>query len=565
METLIFSKKYSVSLYQALIQIFNDSETEKHLKIQAIVVLKNIIRIELNSHNKSNFKSLNQPGKILAKQAEINQEFKEIIVFVKAKIVELINSGKYIGSDKLHIKEIILLIADKCFPQDWDDLNNIFKLVYSFEVNNINQENIISIYDIQELFFSILKQQNKKRTLSTRTRFFKVKDFYINMVTSFYEKYSSLFIQNYSKIENETFLTKFFDLIIILDKTLLLLIDCSFNINELYKDKSFIRLLKNSLSKGEFIMNTLKSTNLSSLVRTLMLKNLYCLIKYLSKIQTIFPILFFDDFNNYMNLLLSILFNISNLNENLIKITLYGLFKVFNTQLYKDNIKQEFDGSSIKENSTPIKNNSAKKNNLKGISLIVSPTKLKNYENEIVSVTSKFNEYFSEEAIHKLLDINLSMIPLFFKSRQNSNESDEIDLFIGETDDEIFTHDVFSHNTMDWQVIQRSLLRSIFETFTLYCLKYLKNKLDIIYKNSQLIETNSLEFEAIVYFSNIIPHLYRESIIVEVNMNIIDIGRLLKFIQSLAVSREMFLKLYIITIAKWSDILILSREFYKFR
>jgi hypothetical protein len=266
-----------------------------------------------------------------------------------------------------------------------------------------------------------------------------------------------------------------------------------------------------------------------------------------------------------MNLLLSILFNISNLNENLIKITLYGLFKVFNTQLYKDNIKQEFDGSSIKENSTPIKNNSAKKNNLKGISLIVSPTKLKNYENEIVSVTSKFNEYFSEEAIHKLLDINLSMIPLFFKSRQNSNESDEIDLFIGETDDEIFTHDVFSHNTMDWQVIQRSLLRSIFETFTLYCLKYLKNKLDIIYKNSQLIETNSLEFEAIVYFSNIIPHLYRESIIVEVNMNIIDIGRLLKFIQSLAVSREMFLKLYIITIAKWSDILILSREFYKFR
>ena len=83
-----------------------------------------------------------------------------------------------------------------------------------------------------------------------------------------------------------------------------------------------------------------------------------------------------------MNLLISPLLKITNLNENIIKITLYALFKVFNTQLYKDNLKQDSTDNCMKEN-TPIKNNSVKKaNNLKGVALIVSPTKLKNYENE---------------------------------------------------------------------------------------------------------------------------------------------------------------------------------------
>jgi hypothetical protein len=220
-----------------------------------------------------------------------------------------------------------------------------------------------------------------------------------------------------------------------------------------------------------------------------------------------------------MNLLLFILFNIAKLNENVIKITLFALFKVFNTQLYKDNIKEDnIHETNFKDNSQIRKNSVKKSNNLKGVALIVSPTKLKNYENEIISVTSKFNDYFNEEAIQKLLYINLSVLPTFFKSIPNQKLSNEIDFFIGETDDEIFTHDTFSHNTMDWQVIHRSLLRSIFETFTIFCLKYLKNKLDIIYKNSQLVDANFNEFEAIVNFANIIPHVYREGIILEPNM-----------------------------------------------
>jgi len=83
-----------------------------------------------------------------------------------------------------------------------------------------------------------------------------------------------------------------------------------------------------------------------------------------------------------MNLLLSALFNISKVNENVVKITLFALFKVFNTQLYKDNLKEEsLDSSNVKDN-TPVRSNSMKKpSNLKGIALIISPTKLKNYEN----------------------------------------------------------------------------------------------------------------------------------------------------------------------------------------
>ena len=475
MENLIISKKYCLELFEFLFVIYNNSEEDKKLKMQSLLVLKNLIRMESNSHNKGNFKSLNQTSIYQINLVDINKEFREIITLVKSKLVELINTGRYQGSDMSHIKEIILLISDKCFPQEWDELNNIFALMYALDVNKINPENINAILDISELFFSILKQQNKKRTLSTRSRFFKVKDYYINMITFFYERYNNLFMQNYEKIDNEIFLEKFFRLIIILDKTLLLLIDCSFNINELYKDQNFINLLKNSINKGEYIMNTLNSKSLSKQIQILMKKNIYSLIKYLAKIQTIFPILFFDDFNQYMNLLLSLLFNITKLNENIIKITLYALFKVFNTQLYKDNLREQTSDNNLKEN-TPVKSNSVKKaNNLKGVALIISPTKLKNYENEIISVTSKFNDYFNDEALQKLLDINLSIIPSFFKSVQILNNSNEIDLLIGETDDEIFSHDLFSHNTMNWQIIHRSLLRSVFETFTIFCLSLFIN------------------------------------------------------------------------------------------
>ncbi len=497
---------------------------------------------------------------------DINKEFKEIITFIKAKIIELINSGKYQGNEKLHLKEIILLIADKNFPHEWNELTNIFSYIYAFDANNLNFDNINDIINISELFFSILKQQNKKRTLSTRTRFYKVKDLYINIVISFYENINKFFILNLERIDNQVFLEQIFKIMIILDKTLLLLIDCSFNINDLYKDQNYIKMLKLSLNKGEYLMNMINSNNISNTIRILLINNLYSLIKYLAKIQTIFPILFFDDFNTYMNLLLSALFNINKVNENVVKITLFALFKVFNTQLYKDNLKEEsLDSSNVKDN-TPVRSNSMKKpSNLKGIALIISPTKLKNYENELISVTSKFNAYFNEEVLSKLLDLNLSVLPSFFKTVNTQISSNEIDLFIGETDDEIFTHDAFSQNTMDWQVIHRSLLRSIFGTFTMYCIKYLRNKLEFIYKNSHVIDSNISEFEALVNFANIIPHLYREGIIIETQMLQIDYNKMLSLIQTLAVSKEVFLKIYIITIAKWSDILILSKYSIYFR
>lgn len=63
MESLIISKKYAMDLYEILFAIYNNANEDKKIKIQSIIVLKNIIRIELNSHNISNFKSLNQTSK----------------------------------------------------------------------------------------------------------------------------------------------------------------------------------------------------------------------------------------------------------------------------------------------------------------------------------------------------------------------------------------------------------------------------------------------------------------------------------------------------------------------
>lgn len=62
MENLILSKKYFINLYECLFAIYNNASEDKTLKMQSILVLKNIIRIELNSQNKGNYKVLNQTG-----------------------------------------------------------------------------------------------------------------------------------------------------------------------------------------------------------------------------------------------------------------------------------------------------------------------------------------------------------------------------------------------------------------------------------------------------------------------------------------------------------------------
>jgi hypothetical protein len=80
-----------------------------------------------------------------------------------------------------------------------------------------------------------------------------------------------------------------------------------------------------------------------------------------------------------------------------------------------------------------------------------------------------------------------------------------------------------------------------------------------------VIDSSISEFEALVNFANVIPHLYREGIILETHMLQIDYNKMLTLIQNLAVSKEIFLKIYIITIAKWSDILILSKYSIYFR
>lgn len=63
MENLILSKKYFLQLYEALFSIFSNPSESSKIKLPAILCMKNIIRMELNSHNnKGNFKSLTQPG-----------------------------------------------------------------------------------------------------------------------------------------------------------------------------------------------------------------------------------------------------------------------------------------------------------------------------------------------------------------------------------------------------------------------------------------------------------------------------------------------------------------------
>ena len=62
LKNLINSKKYDQDLYECLSAIYNNSAKDKKLSIQGLLIIKNLIKIVLNSYNKGNFKNFNKTG-----------------------------------------------------------------------------------------------------------------------------------------------------------------------------------------------------------------------------------------------------------------------------------------------------------------------------------------------------------------------------------------------------------------------------------------------------------------------------------------------------------------------
>jgi len=57
-EEKLFSFKYNIDFFNVLFSIFTNANEEKYFKLQSIILIKNILRMEIDS-NKMKFRSIN--------------------------------------------------------------------------------------------------------------------------------------------------------------------------------------------------------------------------------------------------------------------------------------------------------------------------------------------------------------------------------------------------------------------------------------------------------------------------------------------------------------------------
>ncbi len=470
-----------------------------------------------------------------------------ILDFLQKALVDLINLGKLEKTYYEHLKEVFLLVGDKRFPSDWNELSIIFSEIYKTQVEALFSDTDLFnlMINLNDLFYSLLKQNNTKRTPHSRNRFLQCKSQLLELFVPFYKRVLSFFTQNFSNINNIEQLKRFLTLLKSNDKILLILIDSSFNINDFHKDEQILLMLNTILERAVNILNSVYS---EEEIKSILLDNLYKIMKYCGKIQSSSPVLFYKDLEKYLNILFYVIFNANLFPMELMKVVMYNLFKVINTVSYKE-LSEDLPQRKYSqgEHKTPEKPKRSL-NNMNNLNNLVSPSKFKNFEVQLRDANDCFYRSFNEENLFLIIKSLLEVVPFTY-----SKEIDQLEVeLISEVEEEILPTEAFSTNTMTWQVIYKSLLESILSTFQTSSLRYINLTLSGYYSNQN--NFNILLFDSFINFVNLIPNLYKYGSISE--MDIIDYTKFIQFIESHLISSDIFVKKYIVTITRWSEVLI---------
>jgi hypothetical protein len=492
------------------------------------------------------------------------KELNPIIEYIQKELIEVINLGKYDEIYKSHLKEIFLLIGDKKFPQNWQELVIIFTEIFKVQTENLlsNENTFNLLCNMNELFYHLLKQNNRKRTPLSRSKFLQFKSLFLEIFCPFYERITRFFNENSQSFNNLEFIMRFLNLLITNDKILLVLIDSCFNVNDFHKDEKLIFMLQTILDRAGFLVQQIESTQGD--IKEVLLKNLFKIIKYLGKIQSSSPVIFYKDLSKYVNILTYVILNCNQFNHDVLKATFFDLYKIINTISYKE-LSEEYmlqRKYSLPSNNVVVSiigDNSRTPEKPKRPLSLVSPSKFKNFEVELKDANEIFYSCFTEENINQLIKSILYNVPFLVKK-----ETDNLELeLLADIEEEMVPSETFSTNTMSWQMLYKNLLESLIANFPEFCLKYIKEILETLYSGSQDQSINNiLLIDSIIYFVNLLPGLYKNGVISEVEM--IDYSKFINYVESILNKSEILMKKYIVTISKWCEVFITSDQIFNY-
>ena len=548
---------YNPCLYQNLIEIslYNTNITDNE-RMQVFILLRKLLKDQLLEN-----KASTTPIKMKNIFEENSEKIEIIINNLKLHLRSYLNKGDFSQNYNKIIKDIVCLISNKYFPYKWKELNSYYIEFFEFDPNKALS---IKYFDvamyISDMFYTTMKNFDSKNKYNPNYEEFKTR--FTNSFMKYYNIIKDLFVHHPNGIINDNVNQKCFKLMKKNDKILILLIRLNFSINNFHKDIKIIELVNILIVRIRDLLIMFEKLKIKS-YKNILEQNIFKILEHTVMIIQKDPIIFCYHIDQLISILSQMLKNCNLFQRDTTKVILFNLSKINSTIIYKENVELNMENLSQRKSEenyvTPRKVKSQSQNNQTPIHSITSPSKYKNLNKELLKANELYVKSMSNANVLSLLECFINKIPYIYK---NENEDTEIEILSHFQEDKSSNRDTFSTDTMTFESLKQYFLDQLIINFTDIIMKFVSDNLKALYS---LKDQNKMDFYMVSSFLNIvnsIPNLYQKGIISITKM--IDIPQYLSFIEKYAPNNELMLRSYIISLSKWSILLISNEDIIKY-
>ena len=525
-EKIINQNVYNPLLYKELIEIglYNDTISENE-RLQIFILLRKLIKDNLLYN-----KLASTPLKMKTAFDENLDKIELIIDNLKIHLKSYLNKGDFTQNYNKIIRDIVCIISGKYFPYKWVELNSYYKEFFEFDPNKALSVKYfeVALY-ISNMFYTTMKNFDSKN------------------------KYNANF--------EELLMAKN-------DKILILLIRFNFSINNFKKDSITIELVNILIERIKNLLMMFEKIKVKSF-KNILEQNIFKVLEHIVMIIQKDPIIFCFHIDQIIQILSAMLKNCNLFQCDTTKVVLFNLSKILSITIYKENIELNIETFSQRKNTEEIsyvtprkpKGCHAQSNNIIKTPLhsIASPSKYKNLNKELSKANELYIKSMSKENVISLLECLINKIPFIYK---NENEDTEIEILSHFQEDKSSNRDTFSTDTMTFESLKQNFLDQLIINFTDIIMQFVSDNLKSLYiiKNE-----NDMNFYTVSSFLNVvntIPNLYKKNIISITEM--IDVPKYINFIEKYVTKSEIMLREYIVSLSKWSILLISNEDIIKY-
>ena len=562
-EKIINQNVYNPLLYKELIEIglYNDTISENE-RLQIFILLRKLIKDNLLYN-----KLASTPLKMKTAFDENLDKIELIIDNLKIHLKSYLNKGDFTQNYNKIIRDIVCIISGKYFPYKWVELNSYYKEFFEFDPNKALSVKYfeVALY-ISNMFYTTMKNFDSKNKYNANFEEFKI--CFTNSYMKYYNNIKDLFVHHPNGIINDNVNEKCFKLMAKNDKILILLIRFNFSINNFKKDSITIELVNILIERIKNLLMMFEKIKVKSF-KNILEQNIFKVLEHIVMIIQKDPIIFCFHIDQIIQILSAMLKNCNLFQCDTTKVVLFNLSKILSITIYKENIELNLETFSQRKSTEEIsyvtprkpKGCHAQSNNIIKTPLhsIASPSKYKNLNKELSKANELYIKSMSKENVISLLECLINKIPFIYK---NENEDTEIEILSHFQEDKSSNRDTFSTDTMTFESLKQNFLDQLIINFTDIIMQFVSDNLKSLYNIKNENDMNFYTVSSFLNVVNTIPNLYKKNIISITEM--IDVPKYINFIEKYVTKSEIMLREYIVSLSKWSILLISNEDIIKY-